>query len=150
MTLSLEGMLQAVVEKSTEVLGDVALIALKSGDKYQLQAAFCTDPDKLQRMLMTAVNVSLPGIASELLRGVIDKRETVVIGDLSDSRLAPELQLVVDKHGLHSLIAIPIQGKDHILGAFISISIGPKMLDQDLATAIELADFTAMVIENMR
>src|SRR5262249_14883948 len=93
---------------------------------------------------------SLPGIASELLRGVVDKREAVVIPDLTGGGLAPELQLVVDKHELHSLIAIPIQGKDQILGVFISMSIVPKMLHQDVATAIELADFTVMVIENMR
>src|SRR5262249_1541764 len=54
-----------------------------------------------------------------------------------------------DKHGLRSMIVTPIRGKHRFLGAFISMSLAPKMLiDQDVATARELADFTAMAIES--
>ena len=49
------------------------------------------------------------------------------------------------------MIVTPIRGKDRVLGAFISMSTAPRMLvEQDVAPAMELADFTAMVIENAR
>jgi diguanylate cyclase (GGDEF)-like protein len=103
-------------------------------------------------MLMTAVGSFPQTVVSELLRGALDKGDLVFIPNLPHVKLAPELQSFVAKHGLLSMIATPVRGKkDRILGAFISISTAPKMLmDQHTAPAIELADFTAMVIENAR
>jgi diguanylate cyclase (GGDEF)-like protein len=149
--LSAEDMLETVVAKSTEVLGETAFIILRSEAKYQLEAAFSTDAEQLKRMLMTAVSISPQAVAGELLRGTLDKGESVVISNLRHVTLARELQLFVDKYGLLSLIATPIRGKDHILGAFISISNAPKpLIAPDVEAATELADFTAMVIENAR
>jgi len=149
--LSMQEMLEAVVTKSTEVLGDTALIVLESDGKYQLEAAFCKDAEQLKRMLMTAVSTSPQAAASELLRGTLDRGEPLVIPNLRHVTLAPELLLFVNKHGLLSLLATPIRGKDHILGAFISISTPTNTLTaEDVAAATELADFTAMVIENAR
>jgi diguanylate cyclase (GGDEF)-like protein len=152
MTLSLEETLKKVLEKSTEVLGDAAFIVLESDARYQLETTFCVDANRLTRMLMTAVNISLRAVASELLRAALDKGEPVVVANLSHVKLVPELRLFVDKHELFSMIVTPIRGKkDRTLGAFISLSTAPKMLiDQDMAAATELADFTAMVIENAR
>ena len=150
-SLSLEDMLDKVVAKSTEVLGDTAFIALESDARFQLEAAFCADPERLKRMLMTAVNLSPQVVAGELLRGALEKGEPVLISNLQQVKGAPELQVFIDKHGLLSLIAAPIRSKDRILGAFVSMSTPPKGLtDQDLESAKELADFTAMVIENAR
>jgi diguanylate cyclase (GGDEF)-like protein len=150
-SLSLEDMLDKVVGKSTEVLGDAAFIALESDAKYQLEAAFCADPEQLKQMLMTVVNVSPQVVGGELLRGALEKGESVLIPNLQQVKVAPELQVFIEKHGLLSLIATPIRSKDRILGAFISMSTPPKVLtDQDVESAKELADFTAMVIENAR
>lgn len=152
MTLSLDEMLDKVLEKSTQFLGETAFIVLEAGSKYQLEAPFCSDANRLLHMLMTAVNISLQSVASDLLRGALEKGDSVVVSNLSHVKLAPELRLFVDKHGLLSIIVTPIRGKkDRILGAFISMSTAPKMLaDQDMASATQLADFTAMVIENAR
>ena len=148
---SLEDMLEKVVAKSSEVLGDTAFIVLESEATFQLEAAFCSDQDRLKRMLMTAVNISPRAVASELLRGALEKGEPLVIQNLQHVSIAPELKSFVDKYGLLSLIAAPIRSKDRILGAFVSMSTPPKMLvDQDVTSAKELADFTAMVIENAR
>jgi diguanylate cyclase (GGDEF)-like protein len=146
MTLSLEKVLEQILEKSTEVLGDTALIVLESDE-----LAFCTDKDRLIRMLMTAFNLSLKAVTSELLRGALDKGEAVVIPNLPHAIVAQQLRLFVDKYALLSLIATPIRGRGRTLGAFISMSTAPNRLsDQDVAAATELADFTAMVIENAR
>ena len=150
-SVSLEDMLDKVVAKSTEVLADTAFIVLESEEKYRLEAAYCADQERLKRMLMTAVNISPQAVGGELLRVAMEKGGPVVISNLHDLKVAPDLRSFIDKHGLFSLIAAPIRSKDRILGAFISMSTPPRMLtDQDVASAMELADFTAMVIENAR
>ena len=149
--LSVQEMLERVVAKSTEILGETALIVLEADGKYQLEAAFSKDAEQLKRMLMTAVSTSPQAAAGELLRKTLEKGEPLVIPNLRHVMLAPELQFFVEKHGLLSLVATPIRGKSQILGTFISISAPPNTLvEQDVAAATELADFTAMVIENAR
>jgi diguanylate cyclase (GGDEF)-like protein len=151
MGLSLEAMLEKVVEKSTEILGDTAFIVLESDAKYQLEAAFCADSDRLKKILMTAVTISPQAIAGDLLRGALEKGQPVVIPNLQLVKVIPQLQAFVDKHGFLSLLVAPIRSKDRTLGAFISMSTAPKMLvEPDAPTLTELADFTAMVIENAR
>src|SRR5947208_6798047 len=55
----------------------------------------------------------------------------------------------VDKHGLVSLVALPIQTKEAVLGAFISLATESKTFtNDDVATAAALADFTAIALEN--
>jgi len=149
--LSVQEMLERVVAKSTEILGETALIVLEADGRYQLEAAFSKDAEQLKRMLMTAVSTSPQAAAGELLRNTLEKGEPLVIPNLRHVMLAPELQFFVEKHGLLSLVATPIRGKSQILGTFISISAPPNTLvEQDVAAATELADFTAMVIENAR
>ena len=149
--LSVQEMLERVVAKSTEILGETALIVLEADGKYQLEAAFSKDAEQLKRMLMTALSTSPEAAAGDLLHNTLQKGEPLVIPNLRHIMLAPELQLFVEKHGLLSLVATPIRGKNQILGAFISISTPPNTLvAQDAAAATELADFTAMVIENAR
>jgi diguanylate cyclase (GGDEF)-like protein len=151
MGLSLEAMLEKVVEKSTEILGDTAFIVLESDARYQLESAFSVDSDRLKKILMTAVTVSPQAVATDLLRNTLEKGEPVVVSNLQLVKLVPQLQAFVDKHGFLSLIVTPIRSKDRILGAFISLSTPPRMLvEHDVASAMELADFTAMVVENAR
>lgn len=150
-SLSLEEMLENVVVKSTDVLGDTSFIVLTSAGKLQLEAIFSSDPIRLKKMLMTAVNVSPQAAAAPLLHNALEKGEPIILSNLQHTQMAPELQLFVEKYGFFSLIATPIRTKDAILGAFISLSSAPRMLGpQDLTPATELADFTAMVIEHAR
>jgi diguanylate cyclase (GGDEF)-like protein len=150
-SISLEDMLDKIAAKSTEVLADTVFIVLESEAKYRLEAAYCTDPERLKRMLMTAVNISPQTVGSELLRAALEKGEPVVLPNLHDVKVSADLRSFIDKHGLFSLIAAPIRSKDRVLGAFVSMSTPPRMLtDQDVASVMELADFTAMVIENAR
>jgi diguanylate cyclase (GGDEF)-like protein len=150
-SLSLEDMLENVVVKSTDVLGDTSFIVLTAEGKLQLEAIFSSDPIRLKRMLMTAVNVSPQAAATPLLDAALEKGEPVILSNLQHAAMAPELQLFVEKYGFFSLIATPIRTKDAILGAFVSLSSAPRMLGrQDLTPATELADFTAMVIEHAR
>ncbi|HEX4998834.1 MAG TPA: sensor domain-containing diguanylate cyclase [Terriglobia bacterium] len=149
--LSLEDILEKVVAKSTKVLGDTAFIVLNENAKLRLEAAFSTDRDRLTRLLVTAVNVTPQTAVGELLGEVLEAGNPLVVPNLNQTQALPELRPLVEKYGFMSLVATPIRLKDKIFGAFISISSGTKAMGTpELTPAAELADFTAMVVENAR
>jgi diguanylate cyclase (GGDEF)-like protein len=150
-SLRLQDVLERVVAKSTEVLGDTAFIVLKAEGKLRLEAAYSTAQDRLIRMLVTAVNSTPQDIMSGLLHGVLEKGSAVLVSNLQQGPHPPEIQPFVEAHGLMSVIATPIRTKEQILGAFVSLSAAPRVLNQtDLEAAAELADFAAIVVENAR
>jgi diguanylate cyclase (GGDEF)-like protein len=149
-SLQIEELLERVVSKSTEVLGDTSFIVL-SGEAGQLklEAAFSTDRDRLVKMLVTTVNLGEQAIKGELLSAVLVRREPVLISNLPQASLTPDVRSIVEKHGVMSLLAVPIQTKDAVLGAFISLAAESKILtNDDVTTASAIADFTAIALEN--
>src|SRR5262245_58126239 len=149
-SVQLDELLERVVTKSTDVLGDTAFIVM-SNDSGQLkmEAAFATDRDRLVKMLITTVNLGERALDVSLLSEVLVRRQSVVIPNLPQASMSPELRAIVEKHSVMSLLAVPIQTKDSVLGAFVSIATQSKMFTQDyLATAAALADFTAIALEN--
>ena len=149
-SFQIDELLDRVVSKSTEVLGDTSFVVL-TGDAGQLrlEAAFSTDRDRLVKMLVTTVNLGEQAIKSDLLSAVLMRREPVLISNLPQASLTAEMRAIVEKHGVMSLLAVPIQTKDAVLGAFISLATGSKMLtNEDVTTASAIADFTAIALEN--
>ena len=149
-SLKIDELLDRVVTKSTEVLGDTSFVVL-TGDTGQmkLEAAFSKNPDRLVKMLITTVNLGAQAMSSDILSEVLIRRQPVVIGNLQQANLTPEIQGLVDKHGLVSLLAVPIQTKEIVLGAFVSLTAEPKVFsNDDVLTASALADFTAIALEN--
>src|SRR5262249_45759512 len=121
--LKIDELLERVVSKSTEVLGDTSLVVL-SGESGQLslEAAFSTDRDRLVKMLVTTVNLGEQAIKSDLMSAVMVRREPVLISNLLQANLTPQMRSIVDKHGINSLLAVPIHTKEAVLGAFISLA----------------------------
>jgi two-component system, cell cycle response regulator len=114
-----------------------------------MEAAFSTDRDRLVRMLITTVNLGERALDVNLLSEVLVRRQSVVIPNLPQANMSPELRTIVEKHSIMSLLAVPIQTKDAVLGAFVSLATQSKMFTtDDVATASALADFTAMALEN--
>jgi diguanylate cyclase (GGDEF)-like protein len=150
-SLQIDELLERVVSKSTQVVGDTSFILL-SGDTGQLklEAAFSTDRDRLVKMLVTTVNVGDQALYTDLLSDVLIRRESVVISNLPHANMAPGIRSIVEKHGIMSLLAVPIQTKDAVLGAFISIASNPSKMfnNDDVITASAIADFTAIALEN--
>src|SRR5262252_124261 len=107
---NLEDILEKIVEKTTSLLGDTAFIVLDSDAKYQLEAAFCSDSARLKKMLITAVNVAPQALANELIREVLENGEPVVVSNLQQFDLGPELQTFIDKYEIFSLLVTPIRG----------------------------------------
>src|SRR5215813_1336544 len=149
-SLQIEELLERVVSKSTEVLGDTSFIVLASeGGQVKLEAAFSADRDRLVKMLVTTVNLGEQAIKSDLMSAVLIQREPVLISNLLQASLTPEIRSIVEKHGIMSLLAVPIQTKETVLGAFVSLATESKMLtSDDVITACAIADFTAIALEN--
>src|SRR5215831_5444285 len=100
-------------------------------------------------MLVTTVNLGEQAIKSDLMWTILVRREPVVISNLTQASLTPDMRSLVEKHGVMSLLAVPIQAKEAVLGAFVSLAADPKTLtSDDVITACAIADFTAIALEN--
>jgi diguanylate cyclase (GGDEF)-like protein len=149
-SLQIDELLERVVSKSTEVLGDTSFILL-TGDTGQpkLEAAFSADRDRLVKMLVMAVNVAEPALKSDFMSAVLLRREPILISNLPQAGLTPEIRSIFERLGISSLLAVPIQTKETVLGAFVSLAAESKMLtSDDVITACAIADFTAIALEN--
>ena len=149
-SIQIDELLERVVTKSTEVLGDTAFIVL-SGDTghLKLEAAYSTNRERLVKMMMTTVNLGERALSGELLSDVLVRREPVLIPNLQQANMSAEIKAIVEKHSVMSLLAVPIQTKDAVLGAFISLATETRTFtNEDLSTASALADFTAIALEN--
>src|SRR6266852_711053 len=122
-SLQIDELLDRVVSKSTEVLGDTSFIVL-SGDNGQirLESASSKDRDRLVKMLITTVNFGGAALNGELLSDVLMRRQPVVISNLQQANISGEMRAFVEKYSLVSLLAVPIQTKEVVLGAFISLA----------------------------
>jgi diguanylate cyclase (GGDEF)-like protein len=149
-SLQIDELLEQVVTKSTDVLGDTSFVVLSNDVGHlKLEAAYSTDRDRLVKLLVTTVNLGNRALDGGLLSDVLVRRQPVVIPNVPQADLSPELRSIVEKHSIMSLLAVPIQTKDAVLGAFISITTQSKMFtNDDVATASALADFTAIALEN--
>jgi two-component system, cell cycle response regulator len=149
-SLQIEDLLDRVVTKSTDVLGDTSFIVLShDSGNLKLEAAYSTDRERLAKMLITTINFGDRALDGDLLADVLLRRKPVVIPNLPQKEMSAEVRAVVEKHSIMSLLAVPIQTKDAVLGAFISLATQSKMFtNDDVATASALADFTAIALEN--
>src|SRR5262249_52205197 len=149
-SLLIDELLERVVSKSTEVLGDTSFIVLSAdAGQLKLEAAFSTDRERLVKMLMTTVNLGEQALKGELMSAVLLRRERVVIPNLLQASMTADIRAIVERHSVMSLLAVPIQTKEAVLGAFISLSTESKTFtNDDVATAAALADFTAIALEN--
>src|SRR5262245_5897500 len=98
-------------------------------------------------MLMTIVNLGTEAIKDDLMFAVLARREPVLIANLPKTSLTSDTRSIVEKYGFSSLLAVPIQTKQTVLGAFVSLAGESKMLTtDDMITACAIADFTAIAL----
>jgi diguanylate cyclase (GGDEF)-like protein len=151
-SIRIEEILEGVVAKSTEVLGETAFIVLTGDeDQIRLEAAYSTDRDRLIKMLLTTIKSLPQGLDRQLLDDVLQRRQARLVPNLQQAVVPDDVRQFIEKYSLVSLIAVPIQVKDRLLGAFVSLSSRPEpFTEADLTTAAELSDFTAIAVENAR
>jgi diguanylate cyclase (GGDEF)-like protein len=148
--LQIDELLGQIVSKSTEVLGDTSLILLATeGADVKLRAAFSKDQERLVQILLGAVNLRSQVLNGDMLAEVLERRNAVIIPDLAETNISPELRRLAEKHSVTSILAVPIHTKDTVLGAFVSLSNEARIFtNEDLTTASAVADFTAIALEN--
>src|SRR5256885_3200185 len=67
-SLQIDELLERVVSKSTEVLGDTSFIVLAGeAGQLKLEAAFAKDKDRLSKMLITTLNLGPDALSANLL-----------------------------------------------------------------------------------
>lgn len=149
-SLQIDELLDRVVTKSTDVLGDTSFVVLcRDAGQVKLEAAFSKDRDRLVKMLVSTVNMGTDALNSDLLSEVLIRRQPVVISNVQQANVAGHIRTIVEKHSIVSLMAVPIQTKDNVLGALISLSTESRTFtNDDVSTALTLADFTAIALEN--
>src|SRR5262245_15536197 len=90
-SLQIDELLERVVTKSVEVLGDTSFIVLSNDSgQLKLEAAFSTDRDRLVKMLITTSNSGERAFDGDLLSEVLVRRQPVVISNLPQSNLSTE------------------------------------------------------------
>jgi len=148
--LQTDELLEKIVSKSTEVLGDTSLVLLATQDSdVTLKAAFSKDRERLVKILLGAVNLRSQVLNSELLAEILENRNAVIVPDLAETNISAELRTLAEKHSVTSILAVPIHTKDNVLGAFVSLSSDSRIFtSEDLTTASAVADFTAIALEN--
>jgi diguanylate cyclase (GGDEF)-like protein len=149
-SLPIDELLERVVSKSTEVLGDTSLVLLAGQESdLKLRAAYSKDRQRLVKILLGAVNLRSQVLNAEVLGEVLERRNAVIIPDVTEANISPELRALAHKHSVTSLLAVPIQTKETVLGTFVSLSNGTRVFtNEDLTTASAVADFTAIALEN--
>jgi diguanylate cyclase (GGDEF)-like protein len=149
-SVQIDELLERVVSKSTGVLGDTAFIFLAADTgQLKLEAAFSKDRDRLMKMLIATVNLGGQAFNAEHFAQVLQRREAVIIPNLQQTNLSVELRTFTEKYSVVSLLAVPIQTKDVVLGSFVSLASEPQVFtSEDVNTALALADFTAIALEN--
>jgi diguanylate cyclase (GGDEF)-like protein len=149
-SLQIDELLERVVSKSTDVLGNTSLIVLSTElGEIKLEAAFSKDRDRLVKMLIAAVNLRTHTLNAELLAEVLQRRHAAIVSNVGDASTSPDLRAFVEKYSVASLLAVPIQTKDVVLGAFITLGNSDRTFtNEDVTTASALADFTAIALEN--
>src|SRR5207253_3347145 len=112
-SVQIDELLDRVVSKSTEVLGDISFIVLSGEDGLiRLESAFSKDQDQLVKMLIATVNHSDEALNGDLLSDVLTRRHPVVISNLQQVNYSGAMRTFVEKYGLVSLVAVPIQTKE--------------------------------------
>jgi diguanylate cyclase (GGDEF)-like protein len=141
---------ERVAAKSTEVLGETSFVLLVNDvNQLRVDAAHSKNPEALIKILMTTLNLAPQGLTTESFREVIEGKKPILIANLRELEMPPEVRALVDKYAFSSLIATPIQSKEYVLGAFVTLTSAPRVFDQeDLKLAVELADFAAISLEN--
>ncbi len=149
-SLQIDELLERVVSKSTAVLGDTAFIVLLGENgQIKLESASAKDRERLVKMLIATVNFGDEVLRGEVLTSVLTQRQPVVISNLQQTNISGTMKAFVEKYSLASLLAVPIQTKEVVLGAFISLAAESGHFSaDDVATASAIADFTAIALEN--
>lgn len=152
-TLDVEQALTELPRRVVPALGEVCSILLAEEGRPVRWAGFADDPAKQARLeaILRAYR------ANPTLRGglvdVIAGHGALLVPQISPERYDPGLPLreFTEALGVASYMAVPLQARDHILGAMSFASSNPGFFNEErFALAQEVANRAAIVLDNVR
>ena len=148
-SLKLEEILDQVVSRSTDVLGDEAFFVLDDG--FGKQKSSGTSRERLIETLQDNIRRNPERIAVRAVAEVLTRGEPIVVTDFEAFYVDAELRRDAEASNVESLLVVPVRTRERVLGAFVSIALKPHSLGtEDLKLAGELCSLAAIAIENAR
>lgn len=158
-TTDLQLLLETVVARTAEVIGDSCSILMLSEDRAVLVPAALSDRDPealtiARQALMEPLTVDRhPVMAGVVTTGVPYVREVVDVEEMRPPRTTPGYYDFVKRLGMHSILLVALRVHGESLGVLALTRhrfTKPGYGDQDLAVAQILADHAALAIANSR
>ncbi len=154
--LDYQTVLDTVAQLVSELVGDVCDVRLLSPDGQWLQTVALYHPDPARRASLGAFyRAPIPaqqGASGRVVRtgeaGLIPNIDAPGIAN----DLSPQGRKYMERFGMHSLLAVPLRGRDGVLGVLAmarDLAGNPYTLDDQLLLQ-DLADRAALTIENAR
>ena len=148
-SLKLEEILEQVVSRSTDVLGDAAFFVLDDG--FGNQKSSRTSRKQLIETLQDNIRRNPERIAVRAVAEVLTRGEPIVVTDFEGPEVDVELRRDAETSNVDSLLVVPVRTRQRVLGAFVSMALKPHSLGtEDLKLAGELSSLAAIAIENAR
>jgi|GEM_PF-447085 len=149
--------LEVIVERVAAVIGDSCSVHLLSPDGEQLVPTRCHHFDPEARALMQTVFDTAPTRLGEGLGGLVVRTgQPRILNHVSRElfllALRDEYLDYYDRYPVHSLLVVPLRVQQHVFGMLaVARDLTPEpFTDDDLTLLQDLADRTALALENTR
>lgn len=155
---NLKNLNQAVAKFTSEVIGDLSVIALKESDNSQVKVVSFSDTNPTGHALMRKLLVHNDKIDENrsIMSGVIKSGEPLLIPSIDPEQMKaitlPELKEYIDQIGIVSVLIAPLIGRGGVQGAIsLSRHRGSKPFKvDDQSFLMDIAYRAALAIENCR
>lgn len=155
---NIKNLTQAVAQFTSEVIGDLSVIALKDSEDSLVKVVAFSDTNPTGQTLMRKMLVHSNHIDEErsIIAGVIKSGEPLLIPSIEPEQLKaitlPELKEYIDQFGIECVLIVPVIGRTGVLGAIsLSRNRGGKAFKiDDQSFLMDIAYRTALAIENCR
>jgi signal transduction histidine kinase len=147
--------LETVALHVAQALGDGCAFLLRDGGGWPLELATLyhrsVDAHELARRLLADGPI---GGGGEVTRRVLERGQALLLPrlDPAEERLFvnPEHRAYVERFGLHSLVAVPIRGRERTIGMIVAWRDATEQpyVDDDRALLQDVAERAALAIEN--
>ncbi len=153
----LASLLDAVIRRIAEHLGDVCIVTLLSEDRQWLEPAAWYHPNPDAAAMLDDILASTPyrldeGLDSRVVKSGEPLYIPVVRPEQIHDWVRPEQGSFIERFGVHSLLIVPLQVQERVIG---TVSLGrnktrPAYTGDDQILLADLANRAGMAIRNMQ
>jgi len=149
--LDVPGILHALVEKATEMMGESNRVCLlpREGQQWSVLSAYRSDPILHERLLDLFRRYD-EWVIANWYRPVAESGEPILIRDVASFPMEEGLRRgLVDLHAV-SWMVVPLRARGHTVGVMASGSFSEerRFSEDDLALAMVVADRAGIMVDN--